>query len=138
MRYRTNASRTNSGRSVRRCTTHAPHTNGPMKPDHEINRMIRRKNAQVAHARPERIPRRQRPALLEIVLVGKDAAFGTPTGSRGVDDAGDVILLAHHEVGRAFALEILPAKRTRQIRAQRSFRHQNDFGRDLLKVWRLQ
>ena len=32
MRYRTNASRTNSGRSVRRCTTQAPHTNGPMNP----------------------------------------------------------------------------------------------------------
>ena len=32
MRYRMNASRTYSGRSVRKCTTHAPHTNGPMNP----------------------------------------------------------------------------------------------------------
>src|SRR5207248_11643242 len=38
----------------------------PKEADHEIDRMIRGKYAQVAHSRPEWIERRERDALLEI------------------------------------------------------------------------
>ena len=104
---------------------------------HEINGVIRGKNAQIAHARPKGIPGRERAALLQIIFVGEDAALGPPARSRGIDDAGDVVLLPHDEVGSAFALEVFPAKRARQLHAQRGLRHQNDLGRDVVEVGRL-
>src|ERR1700686_542008 len=39
------------------------------KSDHEIDRMIRRQNTQIANARPEWIPRGQRSALLERTIM---------------------------------------------------------------------
>ncbi len=99
--------------------------------------MIRRQNAQVTHTGPEGIPGGEGAALLQIIFVGEDAALGASAGSRGIDDAGDIVLLAHDEVGSAFALEVFPAKRTRQLHAQRGFRHENDLGRNLVEVGRL-
>src|ERR1700681_384267 len=39
------------------------------EPNHEINRVVRRQNAEVADPRPEWVPGRERLALLKIVLV---------------------------------------------------------------------
>ena len=109
----------------------------PDEAHHEIDGVIGGENAQIPHSWPEGIPRGQRAALFQIILVREDATLGTAAGSRGIDDAGDVVFLAHDEIGSAFALEIFPAKGAGQIHAQRGFGHQNDLGSDLLKVGRL-
>ena len=101
----------------------------PDEAHHEINRVIGRKNAQIPHSRPKGIPRRQRAALFQIIFVGEDAALGPAARSRGINDAGDVVLLPHDEVRSAFALEVFPAKRARQLHAQRGLGHQNNLGR---------
>src|SRR5712664_4497230 len=44
---------------------------------HDIDGMVGRQDTEVAHARPERINRSERDALLQIVLVRHHAAFGT-------------------------------------------------------------
>ncbi len=81
---------------------------------HEINRMIRRQNAQIPHSRPEWIPRRQRPALLQIILMRQHASLGTPARARRIHDARHIFALPHHKIRRAFAFEIFPAKSSRQ------------------------
>src|ERR1700728_3488410 len=45
------------------------------KTHHEVDRVIGRKNAQIPHARPKGIPRRQRATLFQIVLVGENASL---------------------------------------------------------------
>src|ERR1700730_3910565 len=64
------------------------------KADHEINRMIRGQNTEVAHARPERIPGCQRLALLEIILMREHASLGTPTRPRRINYAGHILALS--------------------------------------------
>ena len=67
------------------------------KADHEIDRVIRGKNAEVTEPGRERIERSERDALLEIILVRHHAAFGNATGAGGVDDRGDIFARARHE-----------------------------------------
>ena len=67
----------------------------------------------------------------------QDAALRSASCSGGIDDAGDIIFLAHDEIGSAFALEVFPAEGARQIGAQRGFGHENNFGRDRVKLRRL-
>src|ERR1700747_3169448 len=85
--------------------------------DHEIDGGIRGQDAQIAHSGPKWVPRGERPTLLQIVFVRQDGPCGAATGTRGVDDAGDIVFLAHHEIRRALPLEVLPAKCTRKIGA---------------------
>src|SRR5437899_3381954 len=89
------------------------------KAHHEIDGVIGGKNAQVAHAGPERVPGGQRGALLQVVFVGEYAALGAPTRSRRVDDAGDIFALALDENGLTLAVEVFPAISAAQVRAQR-------------------
>ena len=104
---------------------------------HEIDRVIRGQNTQVPHSRPEWIPRRQRPALLQIIFVREHAAFRASARSRRIHDAGHIVPLAHDEIRRAFALEVLPPERACQFRAQRGFGHENELGLNFVKVRRL-
>src|SRR5260370_968343 len=60
------------------------------KTHHEIDGVIRRQYAEVAHARPEGIERSERDALLQIVFVRYHAAFGASASPRGVDNAGGI------------------------------------------------
>src|SRR5208282_5472317 len=76
--------------------------------NHKINRMVRRQNAQVTHPRPERIPGRERLALLQIVLMREHASFGTPARARGINDASHVLPLPRNKLRVAFAAKILP------------------------------
>src|ERR1700677_4748631 len=85
------------------------------KPHHEINRMIRRKNAEIPYSRPKGIPRGQRPALLQIILVRQHASLGPSARARGVDDASDIVALSHDKIRRALALKIFPAKSSAKI-----------------------
>jgi len=49
--------------------------------------------------------------------MGKHAAFGPATGARGINDAGGIFELPRNESGIAFAAEIFPAERARQLGA---------------------
>ena len=49
--------------------------------NHEIDSVIRRQDAEVAHARRKRIKRGERDALLEIIFVRHHAAFGAAAGA---------------------------------------------------------
>ena len=95
--YCANASRTNSGRSVRKVHHRGAADKRADKSDHEIDGVIRRKNAQVAHSGPEGIQRGQRLALLKIIFMREHAAFRPSASARGIDDAGCVISLARNE-----------------------------------------
>ena len=70
---------------------------GANETDHEINRVIRGENAEIAHAGPKGIERRERNALLEIIFVRQDAAFRASAGAGRIDDAGRVFALARGE-----------------------------------------
>ena len=65
--------------------------------------------------------------------MSQDTTFGAASGSRGVNDASDIVFLAHNEVRRTLAFEVLPTKGAREIRAQRGFCNEDDFGSDVLK-----
>ena len=93
--------------------------------DHEIDRVIRGQDAQVAHAGPERKNRRERQALLEIILVRQNAALRPPAGPRGIDDAGRILAPARNENGLACIAEFLPALRSREFGARGRFGDQN-------------
>ena len=54
---------------------------GAEETNHEIDRVIRRQDAEVAHTRRKRIERSERDALLEIIFVRHHAAFGTAAGA---------------------------------------------------------
>ena len=81
----------------------------PDEAHHEINRVIGRKNAQVAHARPEWIQRSQRLALLQIIFMGHHAALGPPAGPRGINDAGHILALAVEQTPGHPSAENLPS-----------------------------
>src|SRR6202041_3096194 len=82
---------------------------------HKINCVIGRQNAQIPYPRPEWIPRGQCPALLQIILVGEHASLRAATRARGINDARHVLTLPHHKIRRTFALELFPAKSSRQV-----------------------
>src|SRR5215468_4644269 len=79
------------------------------KTDHEIDRMICRKNTEIAHARPKRVERSESDALLKIILVRHHAAFGAATGSGGIDDACNVFSLARNENWFRYAAKFFPS-----------------------------
>ncbi|SRR6266404_2587933 len=85
------------------------------EPNHKIDGMVRRENAEVTHTGPEGIERRERNALLEIIFVRHHAALWAATGSGGVDDAGDVFSFARHENRFNLATEFFPPLRSGEI-----------------------
>src|SRR5215813_2647617 len=85
------------------------------EPDHEIYRMVGWQDAQVAHARPEGVERRERDALFQIVFVRQHAAFRTASGARRIDDAGPVRSFAWNEVRFAFDFRVFPSNRATQV-----------------------
>src|SRR5579863_272648 len=80
------------------------------EPDHEINRMIRWQDAQVADSGPEREPSGQRTALLDIVLMRQNAALRPAARPGGIDDAGHILAPPGDEVRSTLAFEVLPAE----------------------------
>ncbi len=100
---------------------------GIEKTQHEINRVVRWKNAEVGCTRPEGIQSRKCYALLEIVFVGHHAAFGSAAGAGGVDDGRDVAALTRDEHGFAVAAEFFPAFCAGEIGVWRGFRDENGF-----------
>src|SRR4051794_24931358 len=102
-----------------------PANEGAEKADHEIDGVIRRKNAQVAKAGLEGIQRSKRHALLEIIFVGHDAAFGAPTSSGGVDDRGGINARPRHEHRGRLGAKILPWQGSGEIGIWRSLSHQH-------------
>ena len=60
---------------------------------HEVDGVIRGNDAEIARARPKRKNRGDGHALLEIILVREDAAFGTASCAGGINDAGGIFAL---------------------------------------------
>ena len=110
---------------------------GADEANHEIDCVIRRENAEVTDAGPERIERRERDALLEIIVVGEDAAFGASAGAGGIDDAGGVVALARHECWLACCAKIFPALRAGEIGAGWSFGDQHYAGGEISELFGL-
>src|SRR3954465_12758350 len=101
-----------------------PANEGAKKADHEIDGVIRRKNAQVMKAGLEGIQRSERHALLEIIFVGHDASLGAPAGSGGVDDGGGITACPRHERGGRVGTKIFPPQSSGEIGVWRSLSHQ--------------
>ena len=106
----------------------------PDEADHEINRVVSRQNAQVAHARPEGIPRSQRLALLKIISLREDTALRAASGPRGIYDAGWIFALAGDENRIPFTPKLLPSKGCFQVGCWRRFRHQHNTELVVLEV----
>src|SRR2546422_3361567 len=88
----------------------------PEKSHHEINRVVRRQDAEVAYARPKRIKRSQRDTLLQIILVRHHGAFRAAAGSGGIHDASCVLAFARNETRFASATKIFPTPRVQEFR----------------------
>src|SRR5260370_42349671 len=91
------------------------------KADHKIDGVVGGENAEVTHAWPEWIERRESDALLEIIFVGHHAAFGAAAGSGRIDNGGDVFAFAGHEGGRDTASKFFPALGASEIGVGRRF-----------------
>src|SRR6202050_3489720 len=109
------------------------------EPAHEIDRVIGGDDAQVARARPEWEDGYYSGALLEIVFVREDAAFGLPARAGGIDDAGGIFSSARDEGGCAFTCraEIFPALRSREIGVGRRFRDEDCARGEIAETFRL-
>jgi hypothetical protein len=99
--------------------------------------MIRGQNAQIAHARPEWIPRGQGGALFEIGIVRQHASLGPPARPRRIHDASGVFALPGHELRIALTAKFFPAICAMQIHAGRRLCHQHDLGCQFRKFRRL-
>ncbi len=95
--------------------------------DHEVDRVIGGKDAEIAHAGSKGVDRSERDALLEIIFVGHHAAFGAAAGAGGVDDGGEVTALARNECGFAAAAEFFPAFCFGKIVVWRGFGNEDRF-----------
>ena len=95
------------------------------KTDHEIDGVIRGKNAEIADARPKRIERGERDALFEIILVRHHAALWTAACTGGVDDAGYVFSFARDEHRFGGVSKFFPALRAGEFGVRRTFGHQH-------------
>ncbi len=87
--------------------------------------MVRRQDTKVAHARPERIKRCERDALLQIIFVRHHAALRPAARPGGVDNASRVLAIARDEHGLARAAKFFPALRAGEIRVCRCFGDQH-------------
>ncbi len=96
----------------------------PKKTHHEINSVVCGQNAEIAYARPERIQRCERDALLQIIFVRHHAAFRTSASSGRVDDAGIARAFTRDENRFASPAKFLPAFCAGKIGVCRSFSNQ--------------
>src|ERR1700746_1390157 len=69
----------------------------PDKSHHEINRVIRRQDAEVSHAGPKWIKRRERHALLQIIIVRQHAALRPPSRPVRIHKASRVFARSRNE-----------------------------------------
>jgi len=99
--------------------------NGPKKTNHEIDGMIRRQNTEVTHARPKRIKRCERDALLQIIFVRHHATFGAAARPGGVDNARRVLAFARDEDRLACSAKFFPALCAGEIGVCRRLGDQN-------------
>src|SRR4029077_17876037 len=97
---------------------------GVEEAEHEIDRMVGGKNAEIGGAGPQRIERGERRALFQIIFVRHHTAFGTPARARRVDDGCDVAALAGNEDGLALSVEAFPALRPIEVGARRRLRYE--------------
>ena len=67
------------------------------KSNHEVDGVVRRKNAEIANARRKGMQREKRLQLLQVIPVREDASLGTPSRSRRVHDARGIPTFAGHE-----------------------------------------
>src|SRR5579862_7577424 len=99
---------------------------GHDKAAHEIDGMIRGNDAEITRAGPKRKNRSHRHALLEIILVREDAAFGATSRTGGINDARGIFALPLREHGLARIVEFLPAFCSTEIGTRERFA--NDYG----------
>src|SRR6266699_716610 len=107
------------------------------KANHEINRMIRGQNTEVADPRPEWIPGRERLALFEIFFVRQDTALRLTARPRGIHNASSVFTTTRDEVWITLATKFFPPISSPELRAGRRFCHQHNSEFVILKVWGL-
>src|SRR5882724_11675051 len=93
--------------------------------DHEIDGVIRGKNAEVANAWPERIERGECDALFEIIFVRHHATLRTAACTGRVDDASDVFSFARDEHGFGGVSKLFPALRAGEFGVGRSLGHEH-------------
>src|SRR3974390_1910194 len=74
-----------------------PANKWPEKSHHEIDRVIRRKDAEISDAGPKWIPGGQCRTLLQIVSVRQHAALRASTSTGGKDNAGKIFPFASYE-----------------------------------------
>src|ERR1700722_4745470 len=102
--------------------------------DHEVDRVIRREDAEVAHAGPERIERREGDALLEIIFVSQDAALRASARAGGIDDASCVAAFARDECWFGCDAKIFPAMRASEIGVRRCFGDEHCTRREIFEL----
>src|SRR5438132_2721820 len=89
----------------------------PEKSHHEIDRMIRQQNAEVAISGRKGIQRGERDALLEIVVVRHHTALRPAAGAGRVDDRRDIAPCARRKNWLLrLRLRIFPTLRAVEIR----------------------
>src|SRR6266436_5595137 len=89
---------------------------GSDKSHHEIDRVIRRQNTQIAHPGPKWVPRRQRSTLFQITVVREHASLRAPACPRRIDDAGRVLALPRDQPRFALSPKFFPPVSTPQLR----------------------
>src|ERR1700691_4139903 len=90
--------------------------------DHEIDRVIRRQNTEIAIPGREWIERRERDALLQIIVVLHHAALRASAGTRRIDDGREIAAVARRENRRLrLRLRVFPALRSIEISVRRRF-----------------
>src|SRR5580693_8849428 len=97
----------------------------PEESDHEVDRVIRGQDAEVAHTWPKRIKRGERDALFEVIFVRHHAAFGTAARAGRIDDAGYFFARAWNECWFAAAAKFFPALSATEVSVRWCFRHEN-------------
>ena len=95
------------------------------KADHEIDGVIRGKNAEISNAGPEWIERGECDALFEIIFVRHHTALWTAACTGRVDDAGDVFSFARDEHGFGGVSKFFPALRAGEFGVGGRFGHQH-------------
>src|SRR4029077_5022219 len=109
----------------------------PDKSNHEVNRVIRRQNAEVSYAGPKWKERGESHALLEIIFVCQNAAFRPPSCPRGINNASRVFASSLNEARRASSAKILPPFRSVKFSAFRCFRREDHSRPQMVEAVRL-
>jgi hypothetical protein len=107
---------------------------------HEVDGVIRGKDAEVAESGTERMQLGERAKLLQVVAVREQAAFGAAAGAGAVHDARDVVAGAGDDGRRVVgAGRVLPphdrrAARGGQLAVRRGLRHEDELGGEIVEA----